>query len=325
MTATASNQSTRTERHRGQQPSPGGPRAMLLAFGLTSVFMLVELIGGLLSNSLALMADAGHMISDAAALGLGLFAMWVANRPHTQKLTFGFHRAEILAALANGMLLLGIALFVSFHALSRLRDAPDVAGGPVMAIASLGLIVNLVAMKILGSHNQGSLNIRAAFLHLLSDVLGSIGVIFSGVVIHFTGWTPIDGVISIFISVLILVSGGKLVRETVSVLLESSPYHLDTEAVKNDLKEIDGVSDIHDLHVWTVTSGFVSLSAHAEVVSSEITDEVLRKATVLLRERYGIRHITIQAETSQIHDELEHCCLGEHKASLSFRSFLSQH
>ena len=298
---------------------------MLIAFALTSVFMLAELIGGLLSNSLALMADAGHMTSDAAALGLGLFAMWVASRPHTQKLTFGFHRAEILAALANGMLLLGIALFVSFHALSRLRDAPDVASGPVMAIASLGLIVNLVAMKILGGHNKGSLNIRAAFLHLLSDVLGSLGVIFSGVVIHLTGWTPIDAIISIFISVLILVSGGRLVRETVSVLLESSPYHLDTEVVKNDLTEIDGVSDIHDLHVWTVTSGFVSLSAHAEVVSSEIADEVLRKATVLLRERYGIRHITIQAETSQIHDELEHCCLDEHKPSLSFRSFLREH
>ena len=161
-------------------------------------------------------------------------------------------------------------------------------------------------------------------MHVLGDALGSIGVLISGLVIRFTGWTPVDGIVSLFIATLILVSGWRLVRETISVLLESSPRHLDTEALRRDLIAIEGVRDVHDLHVWTVASGFVSLSAHAEVTSSDIADEVLRRATVLLRERYGIRHVTIQPETSQIHDELEHCCLGDHEPSLSFRRFLNQ-
>ena len=297
---------------------------MILAFLLTSGFMVAELVVGVLANSLALIADAGHMVSDAAALGLGLFAMWIARRPHTERRTFGFHRAEILAALVNGSLLVGIALLVSYHAVGRLREAQVVASGPVLIIAALGLVVNVVALRILGGHRHASLNVRGAFVHVLGDALGSIGVLISGVVIRFTGWMPVDAIVSLFIATLILVSGWRLVRETISVLLESSPRHLDTDALRRDLTEIEGVRDVHDLHVWTVTSGFVSLSAHAEVTSSDIADEVLRKATVLLRERYGIRHVTIQPETSQIHDELEHCCLDDHEPSLSFRRFLNQ-
>ena len=297
---------------------------MVLAFLLTSGFMVAELVGGVLANSLALIADAGHMVADAAALGLGLFAMWIANRPHTERRTFGFHRAEILAALVNGSLLVGIALLVSYHAVDRLRDAQEVASGPVLIIAALGLVVNGVALRLLGGHRHANLNVRGAFLHVLGDALGSIGVLISGLVIRFTGWTPVDAIVSLFIAALILVSGWRLVRETISVLLESSPRHLDTDALRQDLIAIEGVRDVHDLHVWTVTSGFVSLSAHAEVTSSDIADEVLRTATALLRERYGIRHVTIQPETSQIHDELEHCCLGDHEPSLSFRRFLNQ-
>ncbi|GMR23926.1 MAG: cation diffusion facilitator family transporter [Acidobacteriota bacterium] len=304
--------------------SQGTRRAMVLAFLLTSSFMMAELVGGILANSLALIADAGHMVADAAALGLGLFAMWIACHPHTERRTFGFHRAEILAALVNGSLLVGIALFVSYHAVERLREAQQVASGPVLIIAALGLVVNVVALRILGGHRHANLNVRGAFLHVLGDALGSIGVLISGLVIHFTGWMPADAIVSLFIATLILVSGWRLVRETISVLLESSPRYLDTDVLRRDLIEIGGVRDVHDLHVWTVTSGFVSLSAHAEVTSSDIADEVLRNATVLLRERYGIRHVTIQLETSQIHDELEHCCLGEHEPSLSFRRFLNQ-
>jgi len=304
--------------------SHGTRRAMVTAFLLASGFMVAELVGGMLANSLALIADAGHMASDAAALGLGLFAMWIASRPHTERRTFGFHRAEILAALVNGSLLVGIALLVSYHAVGRLRDVQEVASGPVLIIAALGLVVNVVALGILGGHRDANLNVRGAFLHVLSDALGSIGVLISGVVIRFTGWMPVDAIVSLFIATLILVSGWRLVRETISVLLESSPRHLDTDALRRDLTEIEGVRDVHDLHVWTVTSGFVSLSAHAEVTSSDIADEVLRRATVLLRERYGIRHVTIQPETSQIHDELEHCCLDDHEPSLSFRRFLNQ-
>lgn len=304
--------------------SGGRPRAMVLAFVLTSGFMAAELVCGLWANSLALIADAGHMVSDAAALGLGLFAMWIASHPHTGKRTFGFHRAEILAALANGALLMGIALYVSVHAISRLSQVQEVASVPVLIVAALGLAVNLVAMKILDTHRHGSLNVRGAFLHVVGDALGSVGVLVSGLVIHWTGWTPIDGIVSLLIAALILFSGWRLVRETVSVLLESSPNGLDTDAVRRDLTGLDGVRDVHDLHVWTVTSGFVSLSAHAEVTSSDVADDVLRRATVLLRERYGIRHVTIQPETTQIHDELEHCCLDAHEPSLTFRRFLNE-
>lgn len=313
-----------THDHSHGRSNPGTRRAMVLAFLLTAGFMAAELVGGILANSLALIADAGHMVSDAAALGLGLFAMWIAARPHTERRTFGFHRAEILAALVNGSLLVGIALFITYQAIGRLRDVQDVASGPVLVIAALGLVVNLFALHILGGHSHGNLNVRGAFLHVISDALGSIGVLISGVVIRFTGWMPIDAVVSLFIATLILVSGWRLVRETISVLLESSPRHLDTDALRRDLTAIEGVRDVHDLHVWTVTSGFVSLSAHAEVESSDIADEVLRNATVLLRERYGIRHVTIQPETSRIHDELEHCCLDDHEPSLSFRRFLNQ-
>lgn len=188
----------------------GTRRAMVLAFLLTSGFMVAELVGGLLANSLALVADAGHMVSDAAALGLGLFAMWVASHPHTERRTFGFHRAEILAALANGSMLIGIALFVSYHAIGRLRVVQEVASGPVLVIAAVGLVVNLVAMHVLGGHSHGNLNVRGAFFHVLSDALGSVGVIVAGLVIRFTGWTPIDALVGLFIAVLVLISGWRL-------------------------------------------------------------------------------------------------------------------
>ena len=299
-------------------------RAMLLAFLLTAGFMVAELVGGILANSLSLIADAGHMLTDAAALGLGLGAMWVASRPHTGRRTFGLHRAEILAALANGSLLVTIAVFVAWQAFERLGTFPEVEGGPMLVIAVVGLAINLVAMHILGGHRHDNLNVRGAFLHVLGDALGSVGVIVAALVIRFTGWTPIDALMSLLISVLILVSGWRLVRETVSVLLESTPRHLDTETLHRDLASIPGVRGVHDLHIWTVASGFVSLSCHAEVVSSEVADDVLRRATALLRDRYAIHHVTIQPETTTIHEELEHCCPDEHASWSPLKRFLSQ-
>jgi cobalt-zinc-cadmium efflux system protein len=285
---------------------------MLVAFVLTAGFMVAELVGGILANSLALVADAGHMMTDAAALGLGLAAMWVASHPHTGRRTFGLHRAEILAALANGSLLVTIAAFVAWRAFERLGTSPDVESGPMLVIAVLGLVVNLVSMQVLGGHRHDNLNVKGAFLHVLGDALGSLGVIVAALVIRFSGWTPIDAIMSLLISALILVSGWRLVRETISVLLESSPRHLDTEALHRDLLAVPGIRDVHDLHIWTVTSGFVSLSCHAEVVSSDVADDVLRRATALLRDRYGIRHVTIQPETTTIHEELDHCCPDDH-------------
>lgn len=289
-------------------------RAMTGAFFLTFSFMIAELVAGLISNSLSLVADAGHMIADAGALGLGLVAMWMASHPHTERRTFGFHRAEILAALANGSLLVVIAIFVVWTAFGRLQHPQQIKSGLMLVVAVAGLAVNLLAMRVLGRHRHDNLNVRGAFLHVLGDALGSAGVIVAGLVIRYSGWTPIDSLVSLFISGLILISGFRLVRETVSVLLESSPPHLDAEALRRDLAGLPGVRNVHDLHIWTVTSGFVSLSCHCEVASSLVADDVLRRATNLLRERYGIRHVTIQPETSQIHDELEHCCLDQHQA-----------
>lgn len=296
---------------------------MVGAFLLTSGFMFAELVGGLVANSLSLVADAGHMVSDAAALGLGLVAMWMASHPHTERRTFGFHRAEILAALANGSLLVAIAILVTWRSILRLRTPQEIESGLMLIVAVIGLAVNLLGMKLLGAHRHENLNVRGAFLHILGDALGSVGVIGAGLVIRFTGWTPIDSLVSIFIAALILVSGARLVRETISVLLESSPRHLDAEAVRRDLISIDGVRDVHDLHIWTVTSGFVSLSCHCEITKSDLADDVLRHATTLLRERYDIRHVTIQPETSQIHEELEHCCRDQHEARPTWKAFLN--
>ncbi len=295
---------------------------MIAALLLTASFMVAELVGGYLANSLALMADAGHMASDAAALALALFAMWIATHPHTERRTFGFHRAEILAALANGAMLMTIATLICWHALQRLREPQDIETTPMIVIAVLGLLVNLVAMRILGKHRHGNLNVRGAFLHVMGDALGSAGVIVAAAVIRLTGWTPVDALVSLFITVLILVAGWRLVRETVSVLLESSPRHVDCDQLTRDLIDLPGVIDVHDLHVWTVTTGFVSLSCHAEVTSADLADDVLRRSTVMLRERYNIRHVTIQPETSQIHDELEHCCLDEHEEAPALMRFL---
>jgi cobalt-zinc-cadmium efflux system protein len=295
---------------------------MVSALALTTAFLVAELVGGILANSLALVADAGHMLSDSAALGLGLFAIWMASHPHTERQTFGFHRAEILAALANGALLIGMALFVTWQAVGRLGTAQHIESGLMLAVAILGLAVNLVVMRFLGGHRHENLNVRGAFLHVLGDTLGSVGVIVAGIVIRLTGWTPIDSIVSVVIAILIVISGWSLVRETVSVLLESSPSHLDAEALRRDLVGIAGVRDVHDLHVWTVTSGFISLSCHCEITSASLADDVLRQATTLLRERYGIRHVTIQPETTQIHEELEHCCSGTHGSRPSWMRFL---
>jgi cobalt-zinc-cadmium efflux system protein len=294
---------------------------MVAAFLLTAAFMIAELAGGLLANSLALVADAGHMASDAVALGLGLVAMWMAGHPHTERRTFGFHRAEILAALANGALLMALSLLVIWQAFARLREPQRIESGLMLAVAVLGLIVNVATLQFLSGHRHHNLNVKSVFLHVLGDAAGSAGVIAAGLTIRYTGWTPIDSIVSVGIALLILWSGFGLVRETVSVLLESSPRHLDADALRRDLISIDGIRDVHDLHIWTVTSGFISLSCHCEISSSAIADDVLRKATALLRERYGIRHVTIQPETSQIHEELEHCCEGRHD-SPSWRGFL---
>ncbi len=289
-------------------------RALAIALALTVTFIAVEIVGGVLSNSLALLADAGHMISDAGAIALSLFAMWIANRRHTARRTFGLHRAEILAALANGATLWLIAGYVIFEAVRRAADPPEIASLPMLVVAILGLIVNLAAMWVLGHHRDSSLNVRGAYLHVAGDALGSVGVIAAAAIIWFTGWTMADAIVSLVISALIIFAGWRLIRETVSILLEISPGHVDVQQLGADIRAVPGVAGVHELHVWTVTSGFISLSAHAELSPGADADDVLRRATDMLHDDYGIHHVTIQPETPGLHDGQQTWCLEEHES-----------
>lgn len=290
--------------HGGKLPSRWALGAALIC---TLTIAVVEFVGGILANSLALQGDAGHMLSDAAALGVSFLAAWLATRPMTARRTFGFHRAEVLAALLNSVFLLGIAGWVGIRAIGRLGHPVEVAAIPVLFIAIIGLIVNLVALKVLGHHQHSNLNIRGAFLHVLGDTLGSAGVIVSAIVIQFTGWNTIDSLVSIGIACLLVLSGTRLLRDSVSVLMLATPANVDGEAVRSGLLSLPGVLGIHDLHIWTVNSGFVSLSCHADIEANTPTDAILRSATQLLRERFGIRHVTIQPEVTRVHGDADSC------------------
>jgi cobalt-zinc-cadmium efflux system protein len=263
--------------------------------GLTATFMVAELVGGLLSNSLALLADAGHMLTDVAALGLSVFAIRLARRSPSTKRTYGYVRFEILAALVNGTGLLVIALLIMKEAWERLQQPTAVDGTIMLVVAAAGLVVNVVGAALLHSHAHDNLNVRGAYLHVIGDLLGSIGALTAGIVILTTEWTPIDAIASVVIALLILFSAWRLVREAAEVLLESAPSHVDMQAILDDLARIDGLEQVHDVHVWTLTSGFVALSAHG------IIDDVMQHSRILedVRERmraHGIEHVTFQIE-----------------------------
>ena len=281
--------------------------ALAAALVCTLTIAVTEFVGGLLANSLALQGDAGHMFSDSAALGVSFLAAWLATRPMTARRTFGFHRAEVLAALLNSIFLLGIAAWVGIRAVGRLGHPVEVAAIPVLIIAIIGLIVNLVALRLLGSHQHGNLNIRGAFLHVLGDTLGSAGVIVSAIVIQFTGWTTMDAIVSLGIAGLLVLSGCRLLRDSISVLMLATPANVDGEAVRCGLLSVPGVRGIHDLHIWTVNSGFVSLTCHADIEANTPPDAILESATTLLRERFGIRHVTIQPEITRAHGDADSC------------------
>ena len=297
--------------HGAPAPAPGGklPSRWALAAALicTLTIAAAEFVGGILANSLALQGDAGHMLSDSAALGVSFLAAWLATRPMTARRTFGFHRAEVLAALLNSLFLLGIAGWVGTRAVVRLGDPLEVSALPVLIIATIGLIVNLVALKVLGDHQHSNLNIRGAFLHVLGDTLGSAGVIISALVIQFTGWNTVDALVSLGIAGLLVLSGVRLLRDSVSVLMLATPEGVDGEAVRSGLLSLPGVRGIHDLHIWTVNSGFVSLSCHADIEANTPPDAILKSATALLRERFGIRHVTIQPEITRAHGDADSC------------------
>lgn len=288
-----------THRHEGlglglvEREGESGRLKLVLA--LTGVFMVVEVVGGLLSGSLALLADAGHMFTDAGAVGLSLVAMRWASRPPSPEKTYGWVRLEILAALVNGAGLLVLAGIICWEAYQRLMTPQSVDGPVMLAVAGAGLLVNVVGAFLLHGHAHDNLNVRGAYLHVLGDLLGSVGAIAAAVVILTTGWMPADPIISVVIALLILVSAWRLVREATDVLLEAAPAHIDVEEVLRDLNAIPHLHDVHDLHVWTLTSGFVALSGHGVIDDPRHQVHVLDEIREALHE-HGIEHITFQLE-----------------------------
>jgi cobalt-zinc-cadmium efflux system protein len=276
-------------------------RRLLIALAITGLMTMVELVGGLLSNSLALQGDAGHMFTDTLALGLSVVALSLARRPASQTRTYGFHRAEVLAALANGTILVLICGYIFYEAYQRFVEPPEVRGGLMLAVAAVGLLANLVGILILRSAGRDNLNVRGAFLHMWGDTISSVGVIVGGVIILATGWTMVDPIISILIGLLILRGAVKLVLESSDILLEAVPKHLDVTQISNALREIEGVRDVHDVHLWTITSGIYALSCHLLIEdrmvssSSHIVEEVNRA----LSQKFGIGHSTLQLECEE--------------------------
>jgi cobalt-zinc-cadmium efflux system protein len=269
----------------------------LWALTLTLLFALVEWVGGVLTGSLALIADAGHMLSDSMALALAAFAAWIARRPRGPRHSYGFARAEVIAAAVNGIFMLAVILMIVIEAIGRLREPAPVAGGGVMLIAGIGLIVNaLVAIMISGE--EKTLNARAALVHVLGDLLGSVAALIAGAVIYFTGWLPIDPILSLVIAVLILFSTLNLLRSALHVLMEGVPRWIDLEAVAEEMARLEGVNAVHDLHVWNISSGQVALSAHLELREITSWPRLLEAAKIKLREQFAIDHVTLQPEVS---------------------------
>lgn len=269
---------------------------LLIVLVLVVGYMVAEVVGGLLANSLALIADAGHMLSDAAALALSLFAMWAARQPSGPQHTYGYVRTEILAALVNGATLVAISFYIFVEAYERWGQPPDVQGAWVMAIATGGLIVNLIGLKLLGEGKDENLNIRGAWLHVLTDMLGSVGAITAGALVWAFGWNWADPVVSVLIGILVLYSAWSLLKETVGVLMEWAPGHVDVKQVQETIAGITGVERVYDLHLWTIGSGKIALSARVvhdtEGPATELLDEVHNR----LHQDFHINHVTVQLE-----------------------------
>jgi cobalt-zinc-cadmium efflux system protein len=270
-------------------------RALTAALALTAGYTIVEVVGGLLTESLALLADAVHMLSDNVAIALALGAVWLAARPSTPERTFGYKRAEVLVALANGVALVALAIWIFYAAVGRLDDPPEVLGGWMLAIALAGIGVNLAAAAIL-SRARGGLNVEAAFRHVLGDLLGSLGVAAAAVVILATGWLEADPVAGMLIAVLVLVSSWSILRDSTRILLEAAPSGIDTREVGVRIARSPGVVEVHDLHIWTITSGFPALSAHVLVGRGEDCHGRRRELERVLRDEFGIEHTTLQVD-----------------------------
>ncbi len=264
--------------------------------GLTSGFAVLELVGGLVSGSVALLADAAHMASDSASLALAFGALWLARRPPTSRMSFGWRRAEILAALANGVALAAVGIWVLIESGGRLGDPPDIEAGTALWIGAAGLVVNVAGAAILFRSGGRSLNVRAALLHVIADLLGSLGVVAAALLVLGPGWRAADPVAGLAIGALVLLGSWRVLRESVAILLEAAPEGLDVDDIGRAMAAAPGVREVHDLHVWTITSGFPALSAHVLVDHAEDCHARRRELAALLDRDFGIHHTTLQVE-----------------------------
>ena len=278
------------------EAGPGHRRALALALAITASFTVVEVVGGFLTGSLAVLADAVHMLSDNVSIALALVAVWLAAKPATSERTYGYKRAEVLAALANGVMLVALAIWIFVAAIQRIQNPGDVLGGWMLVIAIVGIGVNLAAAVILYRAREDSLNVNAAFRHVIADLLGSFGVAVAAVVILATGWLQADALVSILIGVLILASSWSILRDAMTILLEAAPKGIETRAVGRRLAGAPGVVEVHDLHIWTITSGFPALSAHVLVGGGEDCHRRRRELESLLGDEFGIEHTTLQVD-----------------------------
>jgi cobalt-zinc-cadmium efflux system protein len=274
----------------------GSRRALALVLALTVAYTAVEIVGGLLTGSLALLADAGHMLGDSAALVLALGAAWLASRPATPERSFGFRRAEILAALANGLALVAIAIWVFVEAVRRLDDPPEILGGWMLLVAVIGLAVNTAAAGILSRSAEENLNVQAALRHVFADLAASAGVAVAALVVLTTGWRQADPIAGIAIALLILSSSWSILRDSVAILLEATPAGIDAQEVGRRMAEAEGVVEVHDLHIWTITSGFPALSAHVLVSRGDDCHARRRELEDMLANDFGLTHTTLQVE-----------------------------
>lgn len=278
--------------------TPDRERRLLGMLVLSSLYIFVEVVGGYLSGSLALLADAGHMASDAGALAVTLFAFRLARRPATARATYGYHRAEVLAAVLNGGALIAIAVGILWEAAERLQEPTQVMGPMMMGIAAGGLLVNLLGLALLHGDHHDDLNMRGAWLHVLSDALGSVGALVAGALVYWKGWTWADPVASAVIALLVVRASWRLLMEATNVLMEGAPAHIDVDAVRTTIRDTAGVSSVHDLHVWTITSGIVAMSGHVVPDGTVESHQLLGALGDSLRARFGIDHTTIQIEPS---------------------------
>lgn len=279
----------------------GSPRkAITAAFFITAGFMVVEAAGGLLTGSMALLSDSMHMLTDAAALGMSFFASRLASLKPDSSRTYGYRRAEVVAALANAMLLWILSGYMLREVWERFHNPVPVLSGPMLAVAVLGLLANLASAWILHGHSEANINVRGAFLHVVSDLAGSAAAIIAGVIIYFTGWYRADTIVSLLIIALILYSSSRLLGEAFHILMEGTPRGISLKAVEKELRAIDGVSDVHELHIWTLSSGFNAMSAHLVVKDPARQQAALKKATCGVAAGFGIKHTVFQVESEPV-------------------------